>query len=234
MQMLRGLILSTPVVLLTTGVAVAQPGPLAPTAPASAEAQEPGATNVTRLMLGIDFKETIATGQGTANRFGVGFMWRWRSRTPRTDDRVAFAYRLGSYRTLVSSPVLGQNLEVGDVRLRPLMVGAEYKMPRGKWTWSVGATAGWSINRLDAAGSFRDQVSGATGSDVVTDIDNSFAWSPRVKGWYDLNRRVSFMIESSYHYSRPMLTIRSAGIDLSRRLNGDALVFKAGVVYGIW
>jgi hypothetical protein len=185
-------------------------------------------------MLGIDFKETVATGDGTANRFGVGFMWRWRSRTPRTDDRLAFAYRLGSYRTLVSSPVLGQSLEVGDVRLRPLMAGVEYKMPRGKWTWSVGATAGWSINQLETVAGFRERVLGTTGDDVVTDIDNSFAWSPRVKGWYDINRRVSLMLESSYNYSRPLLTIRSGGVDMSRRLNADALVFKAGVVYGIW
>jgi hypothetical protein len=114
------------------------------------------------------------------------------------------------------------------------MLGVDYKMPRGKWTWSVGATAGWSINKLDTAPAFRERVIGATGSDVVTDIHNSFAWSPRVKGWYDINRRVSFMIETSYNYSRPMLTIHSGGVDMSRRLNGDALVLKAGVVYGIW
>ena len=233
--MFRGLILSASLLFLTTSTAFAQQAASrSPAVPSSAPAQEPGATNLTRLMLGIDIKETVATGPGTANRFGVGFMWRWRSRTARMDDRLAFAYRLGSYRTLVSSPVLGENMEVGDVRLRPLMVGAEYKMPRGKWTWSVGATAGWSINKLETAGTFRDRVIGATGNDVVTDIDNSFAWSPRVKGWYDVNRRVSFMVETSYNYSRPRLTIQSGGVDMSRRLNADALVFKAGVVYGIW
>jgi hypothetical protein len=114
------------------------------------------------------------------------------------------------------------------------MAGVEYKMPRGKWTWSVGATAGWSINQLETVAGFRERVLGTTGDDVVTDIDNSFAWSPRVKGWYDINRRVSLMLESSYNYSRPLLTIRSGGVDMSRRLNADALVFKAGVVYGIW
>jgi hypothetical protein len=232
--MFRGLILSAALLLLTSSLAVAQQAALAPTAPSSAEAQEPGESRRTRLMLGIDIKETVATGSGTANRFGVGFMWRWRSRTPRLDDRLAFAYRLGSYRTLVSSPVLGQNMEVGNVRLRPLMAGVEYKMPRGKWTWSVGTTVGWSINELETVAGFHDRVVGATGGDVVTDIHNSFAWSPRFKGWYDVNRRVSFMIESSYNYSRPLLTIRSGGVDMSRRLNADALVFKAGVVYGIW
>jgi hypothetical protein len=232
--MFRGLILAALIVGVPTSVAFAQHASLSPTAPSSAAAQEPGATDRTRLMLGVDFKETVATGEGTANRFGVGFMWRWRSRTPRMDDRLAFAYRFGSYRTLVSSPVLGQTMEVGDVRLRPLMAGAEYKMPRGKWTYSVGLTAGWSINQLDTAASFRDRVIGSTGTDVVTDIHNSFAWSPRVKAWYDMNRRVSFMAESYYNYSRPRLTIQSGGMDMSRRLNADALVFKAGVVYGIW
>jgi hypothetical protein len=233
--MFRGLIFTGALFFFSsTSVTFAQQAVVSPTSQSSSAAQEPGARNLTRLMVGVDLKETVAIGEGTANRFGVGFMWRWRSRTPRLDDRLAFAYRFGSYRTLVSSPALGQNMEVGDVRLRPIMAGAQYKMPRGKWTWSVGATVGWSINSLDTAASFRDQVMGQTGTDVATDIHNSFAWSPRVKGWYDVNRRVSVMIESSYSYSRPMLTIRSGGVDQSHRLNADALLFKAGLVYGIW
>jgi hypothetical protein len=232
--MFRGLILSASMLLLVAPTVFAQDGGFSNAPSAATAVQEPGDKKLTRLMLGIDFKQTILPSDGTANRFGVGFMWRWRSRTPRTDDRLAFAYRLGSYSTRISGPVLGENMEIGDIRVRQLLAGADYKMPRGKWTWSVGATAGMSLNKLNTAASFRERVIDQTNADVVTDIHNGFALSPRVKGWYDINRRVALMVESSYNYARPELTIRTAAGDLSRRLNADALILKAGVVYGVW
>ena len=231
--MFRGLIVLASMLLLVAPNASAQDARSTETSSASA-AQEPGDTKLTRLMLGLDFKQTILPSDGTANRFRVGFMWRWRSRTPRTDDRLAFAYRLSSYSSQISGSVLGENMEIGDIRLRQLTAGAEYKMPRGKWTWAVGATAGMSLNELDTATSFRERVISQTNADVATDIHNGFAFSPRVKGWYNINRRVAFMVESSYNYARPELTIRTAAGDLSRRLNADALILKAGLVYGVW
>jgi hypothetical protein len=204
-----------------------------PAAPTASAAQEPG-NKLTRLMLGVNIKQTIPTGTGTANRFGVDLGWRWRSRNPSTEDRFALAYRLGSYSTSVSGPVLGERMEIGDVRLRPLLVGVDYKMPRGRWNWSVGATGGLSFNSLDTASTFRDRLIRQTGADVVTDIHNSFAFSLRVKGWYDINRRMSLLVETAYTFSRPELTIRTSAGDLSRTLNADAVVFKTGLVYGIW
>lgn len=37
------------------------------------------------------------------------------------------------------------------------------------------------------------RTQGAGTGEVATDIHNSFAWSPRFKGWYDYNRRISVM-----------------------------------------
>jgi hypothetical protein len=234
--MSRGLILSACLLSLAPTNAFAQSTSVAPTAPSSTAAQEPGGTtNRTRLMLGVDLKETITPGADTSNKLGLGFMWRWRSRTASVEDRWAFSYRLGSYSTRVSSPVGGESLEMGPARFRPLLVGAEYKMPRGKWTWGASLNAGWSLNKLDTSATFRDRLANAMGTgEVTTDIHNSFAFSPRFKGWYDFNRRVSFMVETYYAYNRPEVTIRSGGVDLSRRLNADAVIFKTGLVYGIW
>jgi hypothetical protein len=50
-------------------------------------------------------------------------MWRWRSRTLRTEDKLGFAYRFGSYSTQVSSPIAGQSVEMGPARFRPIMIG---------------------------------------------------------------------------------------------------------------
>lgn len=250
--MVRGLIISISCVVVAASTAFGQPVTcegeasafaaatadkcLAPTVSSTAvPAQEPGVTNRTRLMFGIDLKETITPGADTSNKIGLGFMWRWRGRNPRMDDRWKFAYRLGSYSTRVSSPVIGPSLDMGDARFRPLMIGIERKMPRGRWEWGASLTAGWSINKLNTFGSFRDQVANAMGTrEVATDIHNSFAISPRFKGWYDFNRRISFMVETYYAYNRPEITIRTGGVDLTRRLNADAIIFKTGIVYGVW
>ena len=232
--MFRGLVLLASMLVLFASPVMAQDAAFSTASTSTTTTQEPGDKKLTRLMLGIDVKQTMLPSDGTSNRFDVGFMWRWRSRTPRTDDRIAFAYRLGSYQTQVSGSVLGETMAIGDIRVRQLLVGADYKMPRGKWNWAVGATAGMSMNKLDTASAFRERLINQTNADVVTDIHNGFAFSPRVKGWYDINRRVAFMIESSYNYARPELTIRTAAGDLSRRLNADAFIVKAGIVYGVW
>jgi hypothetical protein len=230
----RALILSWFIPLASVGDAAAQSlsSSSAPT-PAAATTQEP-AEKLTRLMLGVNIKQNITTGHGTDNRFGIDFGWRWRSRNPSTRDRFAIAYRLGSYSTAVSGPILGEEGAIGDMHLRPLLVGVDYKMPRGRWNWSAGATVGWSFNKLDTASTLRDRLVRQTGGNVTTDIHNSFAFSPRVKGWYDINRRLSLLVETAYTYSRPEFTIRTPAGEMSRRLNADAFVLKTGLVYGIW
>jgi len=233
---LRRLIYSVAIAALSANVSFAQSHAGSPPAEStSPSGQEPGSKKLKRLMLGIDLKETVPLGVGTANRTGIGFMWRWRSRQRRTDDHYKFAYRFGSYSSPISEPMQGQQVAVGDVRIRPLLAGVDYTMSRGKWTWAAGAQAGWAINSLHSPDPVKQRLAAAMGvGGVETHIADTFAFSPRVKGWYEVNRRVSLAVESFYSYARPELTIRTGSSVLTRRLNADALVFKTGVVYGVW
>jgi hypothetical protein len=201
-----------------------------------AKAQEPEAgPKRTRLQLGVSLKSTVTPGIDTADSVGPTFIWRWRGKGSRTDDRWAPAYRLSSFNSRVSSQLGSRELPVGDVKLQPLMLGIDYKMPRGKWNWAAGMSAGWSMNNVDTPGAYRDRVINTTGiPDLWVDVHNSFVWGPRLKGWYDVNRRVSFMVESAYLVTRPELDVRANGIVTTRRINADALIVKAGVVYGIF
>jgi hypothetical protein len=126
-------------------------------------------------------------------------------------------------------------LPVGDVKVRPLMLGIDYKMPRGKWNWGHGLYAGWALNDVEVPWEYRAVAAGvASAPDLWVDVHNSFVWGPRLKGWYDVNRRVSFMVESAYLVTRPVLDVRANGVSSSRRLQGDAFIMKAGLVYGIF
>jgi hypothetical protein len=42
------------------------------------------------------------------------------------------------------------------------------------------------------------------------------------------------MVESAYLVTRPELDVRANGVTTTRRLNADAFILKAGVVYGIF
>ena len=238
--MVRALLCSVGLILGTSAAAAAQtvtPASTAASAPATvasaAPAQEPEATKRPRLWLGLALKSTSTPGDHTSSPGSVAFLWRWRGRTSRTDDRFAFAYRLGSYSSRMSESLGTQEVGFADARFRPILAGVDYKMPRGKWNWAAGVTAGWSLNQL-TTDPYRGDVASRLGADFTADISNSFALSPRVKGWYDLHRRVSLMIEGSYNYTRPELTIRSGGVETTRRLNADALILKAGFVFGVW
>jgi hypothetical protein len=115
------------------------------------------------------------------------------------------------------------------------MVGMDYRMPRGRWQWTVGGAIGWSINRIDTPPAYHHRAALAAGaSDLWVDVDNSLVWGPRARGWYDVNRRVSFMVESAYLMTRPALDVRANGRVTTTRLNADTLIVRMGIVYGVF
>ena len=195
---------------------------------------EPG-TSRTRLQLGVALKSTTSPGIDAGNQLGPTFVWRWRGKGSRQDDRWAFAYRLSAFGSQVTTPIGPQAFPVGDVKVRPLMVGVDYKMPRGKWNWAAGVGGGWAINNIDVPGEYVDRIRNSAGvPDLWVDIHNSFVWGPRLKGWYDRDRRISYLVEAAYLVTRPELDIRAHGVTTTRRLNADAFMVKAGIVYGIF
>ena len=224
--------------LLTLGVSLAlspAAGAQSLTSSAAAQTSEPGAPPQTRLQLGVSLQSTVTPGIDTNDSLSRTLVWRWRGRGSRTNDRWAFAYRLNSYSSRISSQLGSRELPVGDLKIRPLMLGVDYKMPRGKWNWAAGVFAGWAINKVETRWEDRARAADiAAADDLWVDVHNSVVWGPRLKGWYDVNRRVSFMVESAYLFTRPRLDVLSNGVLSTRRLNADAFILKAGIVYGIF
>jgi hypothetical protein len=206
-------------------------------APAVAQTNEAGKASpkATRLQVGVALGSTTLPGQQTSDSVGPSLVWRWRGRFSRRDDRWAFTYRFSSFDSQVSSPLGSGSSPVGDVKVRPLIVGMEYKMPRGRWNWAAGASVGWAINSVETPDAYHERALAVAGvNDLWVDVHNSVIWGPRVKGWYDINRKMSLMVESSYLVTRPALDIRVLGRTSSQPLHADAFVVKAGIVYGIF
>ena len=98
-----------------------------------------------------------------------------------------------------------------------------------------GRVGGWAINDVQTPGEYTQRIIDALGvGDLWVDVHNSFVWGPRLKGWYDRDRRLSYMVEAAYLVTRPELDVRANGVTTTRRLNADALILKVGVVYGIF
>lgn len=189
----------------------------------------------TRLQLGAAVDVTTMPGGQTSSSVGPALLWRWRGRFSRADDRWGFAYRFSTLDSQISSTVGVAQLPVADIKMRPLMAGVEYRMPRGRWNWAAGVSAGWAFNSVDTPGEYRVRALNTAGvSDLSVDVHDSLAWGPRLKGWYDINSRVSLLVESSYLVIRPTLDVQALGASSSRKLKGDAFVVKAGIAYGIF
>jgi hypothetical protein len=203
---------------------------------AAAPVQDPEpAPKRTRLQVGVSLKSTTTPGVDTNDSIKPTFIWRWRGKGSRLDDRWAPAYRLSSFSSRVSSQLGNTELPVGDVKVQPVMLGLDYKMPRGKWNFATGMSLGWALNNIETPGEYNDRVVNTTGvQDLWVDVHNSLVWGPRFKGWYDRDRRLSYMIEAAYLVTRPELDVRANGVTTTRRLNADALILKAGIVYGIF
>jgi hypothetical protein len=223
MRNVRAALLSLASLVIISGAAAAQ------------GTGDPQQSKRSRLLVGVALDSTTMPGKQASDSLEPSIIWRWRGRFSRQDDRWAFAYRFSSFDSQISSPVGVGLLPVADVKLRPLMIGLDYKMPRGRWNWAAGMSVGWAFNSIDTPDAYRERAAAAVGAaDLWADIHNTLAWGPRVKGWYDINRKMSLMVESAYLVMRPSLDLRAAGVSSTRRLNADALVLKVGIVYGIF
>jgi hypothetical protein len=201
----------------------------------SASAPENPQPQRSRLQVGVALESTTMPGRETKSSLGPSVIWRWRGRFSRQDDRWALAYRFSSFDSQVSSAVGPFRMPVGDVKVRPLMIGIDYKMPRGRWNWAAGLSAGWAFNSVETAEAYQERARAVAGvGDLWVDVHNSLVWGPRLKGWYDLNRKVSLVVETSYLVTRPSLDIHAEGRRSTLRLNADAFTVKAGVAYGIF
>ena len=196
-------------------------------------AQDPEQPSRRRFQIGVGLKTTTTPGPRSSSSLLPEVMWRWRGKTPESSARFAPAFRMGSFSTEMSQSVAGTAMAVGDVHVRPLMVGVDYKRPRGRWQWSIGLAAGWAVNGVDVGQGQLARAAAIGAGDLWADVHNSLAWGPRVEAAYDMTDRVSIIMESSYVSTRPRLDVRANGRVSTSTINADALMLKLGIVYAI-
>ena len=170
------------------------------------------------------FDDDARSGVGPSLAYRFGKPERWR-------PMVAFNW----FATTFDGNVGETRVELGDLRIRPVMGGYGYTVKRGPLAATFSAVGGIAFNSFDPTGNAR--VAYAESADrVLLDItaSNTPAARTEVALWYDLNTRIGILVAFGYIVTRPEIDIVTDVGTETRRLKADALKLQFGVAYGIF
>jgi hypothetical protein len=184
-----------------------------------------------RLALGMSVTSRLAGSETAGSSADVNFEWRL------GHEKQAWGWQVTLFnwfdsdveqRTTPSRPT-----ELGQLRIRPMMVGYGYTWIRGRAAITTDVVGGIAFNSLhiDRAAAMEYERLGAT--DVSLEATNTFAAKPEVQVWYDLNRRIGLKINGGYLIARPTVTIKSSLGSDKWSVRADAFLLTFGVVYSI-
>ena len=173
------------------------------------------------LGAGASTRITNPSGDALAGAVNVGPLLRLRPR-----DGLGPAIAFNWTDALIESGPEGRP-GLATVRLRPVMVGVEYGVARGRLAAGASIVAGYAFNSLDA-----DITQAGPGRAVA--VGNSFVWRPGVSLWYDVAPRLGINLFAGYLFTRPRVTFASDTAILTDRLPANAVVVSIGTAYWIF
>jgi hypothetical protein len=185
-----------------------------------------------RLALGMSLTSRLTESPGTANNSDLGFElrighqrsgWGW--------ENSFFGWFDLGVRQSGTSP----EADLGNLRMRPVMVGYGYTKVRGRATVTADLVGGFSFNSFDLAPSAAADYQARTGGrNVDGHASNTFTLKPEVQIWYDLSERFGLRVTGGYLIARPSVTISSTLGDDKRSVRADVFLVTVGVVYSIF
>lgn len=121
----------------------------------------------------------------------------------------------------------GDASSLARLRVRPVMLGAEYGQVRGRLSAGASIVAGYAFNSLDIDAT-------RAGPDRAIAVGNSFAWRPGLSVWYDIAPRLGVNVFVGRVFTRPEVTFASDSAVASRRVRADSTVINVGVAYWVF
>jgi hypothetical protein len=185
-----------------------------------------------RLAVGASVTTRVTTSSDAHGSAAVGFEWRLGHATPGWGWQTSL---FGWFDTDVEGPVATSRIDLGHVRVRPIMAGYGYTWVRGRTAITADLVGGYTLNsfRLDgpALADYAQRL-GATG--VESEATNAFALKPEVQVWYDINNRFGLRLNGGYLIAHPSLVIRSSLGEDVRPVHADTFLITAGIVYSLF
>jgi hypothetical protein len=185
-----------------------------------------------RLAIGGSITARAASASESGGSAGAGFEWRLGHTKPGWGiENSVFSW----FDTEVQGTIGPGAIQLGNMRIRPIMAGYGYTWVRGRLAITGDLVGGYSFNSLKLDASAVQEYSrrlGATGIDA--EATNAFALKPEIQVWYDLNSRFGLKIDGGYLIARPSVVITSSLGEDVHHIRADTFLVTVGLVYSLF
>jgi hypothetical protein len=200
-------------------------------AAAFAFAEDAGAQTNNRLAIGANVNTAIAAAPDNTSASHVGFQWR----LGHTDGGWGWRFGFNWYSTDIGGLVAGQPVQLGELHVRPIMVGYGYTRKAGRLAVSANFLAGYAFNKFsldDRAGA--EYLVATVNQAVSSGAQNTVVMLPEVSMWRDLNEKVGLTVSVGYMFARPEVSVETTGGIYRHSVRADMVRIKVGAVYSVF
>ena len=161
----------------------------------------------------------------------VGLLWRF----GHGDTGWGWTWSFNWFSTDIDRPIGPRITELGELSVKPVMVGYGYRYAIDAVSVELNATAGYAFTSFhltpQAIDAYRD-VLGARS--MSADAANTLVARPEVGIWFDVTQKFGVNVNAGYMFARPRVTIHSSVANESQRIRADMFSVKIGMVYRIF
>ncbi|HTV00232.1 MAG TPA: hypothetical protein VMF13_06835 [Luteitalea sp.] len=200
-----------------------------PTTPPKIQAPDPDGRH--HLLKGLAIGPGVDVIAPTSGKASVAVVPRLSIRFP-SEGGWAPTVGFGWFNTGIDGTEFGRDERMGELQLRPVMVGARYSWLRGAYSFDVAATAGPSFSDFDLDGEIARSF--FPGQEVTAEASTSLATKVQGGVWYDYSDRVAFRGTIGYFRCSPEITVTAGGQGRRFTQSANAIQFGASVVYRIF
>jgi hypothetical protein len=184
-----------------------------------------------KFAIGAHVSKRASTSPDAHGNLGIGLLWR----IGHSKTGFGWDWGLNWIGIDVDREIGGTATDLGELKLRPIMVGYGYTHVFGRTSISAKTLTGYAFASMNmsalAADAYRDRLGARA---ITAHAANTLVVKPEVSLWRDLSKKMGVRASIGYLIARPHIAVRSTLGEDKRRVNADMLMFKVGMVYSIF
>jgi hypothetical protein len=139
------------------------------------------------------------------------------------------------YSVDVDRPIGGTATDIGELHVRPILVGYGYTWLSDRNAISANILGGYAFGSIKlsdtAAGAYQTRL-GLRATDA--DASNTLVFRPEIDIWHDLNNLFGLNVNIGYMIARPDVSITTSNGIEKRTARADQFQVRVGIVYSIF
>jgi hypothetical protein len=183
-----------------------------------------------KFALGGEFGVRVPGARDVRGSDDLGLLWRF----GHGENGWGFHWGLNWYATDIDRPIADRTVELGELRIRPLMAGYGYTRKIRAVSLTGAMLGGFAFTSFTLTPGAIDAYQGVGALSPRMHASAAPVLRPEVSAWYDVNRKVGFHIVAGYMIARPNLTVSSTAGDDRRRIKADMFSLKVGLAYSVF